>query len=178
VFNVQHPKALNAAEAYLEENQLSAALAEGDQAAREHWNKLHVRHEQSPQPLSLYDEPAQRHFSATYRRIALNSEFRMDILNSKFENPGAVLKMREVFDIFAAYYERRRDVTARAVCASLRLYARLPVHAPGQTGDCFYPGAMLPSTESMRDLETRWNKLEGVSAENLAVVHSEPCNAY
>ncbi|KAB5587469.1 hypothetical protein CTheo_9093 [Ceratobasidium theobromae] len=89
-----------------------------------------------------------------------------------FTQPDTIITLRAVFDKSAQHFSNQDSDTYRALCASMRLYSRLPLWSPGSTGACFHPFAYLPAPRWIQRVEEEWSINGGLTSDSLAVIES------
>lgn len=165
--NVSHGTGLEAAEAYLARVEGTTLPADGDIEAMPYWDDLHKDGQAYPGLLNRYEGAAMQTFDKILREAMGKIGFSFGKLpyDQKY-----IIAMRNVYTTFAEYYKKQPGDHARRLCASIRLYARLPTWKIGNRDNSFFPAAILPARSWMAALSS---KLRGNSDSAALMLVSE-----
>ncbi|KAF8602555.1 hypothetical protein BDV93DRAFT_523933 [Ceratobasidium sp. AG-I] len=144
--------------------------AEGDLESVVFWLALHVRHETTPQLLSLYGEKEAKKFDALFEKAC--KTIRHEDSGIRYDDSETIMILRELFDEFGAYMLKSEDELVRKLSASIRLYARLPLASLGASSASFFPAALLPSIKWMNAKSAKWNGDWKLTREAVAVIEA------
>lgn len=166
--NVSQGTGLEEAEAYLANFDRLYPPLRGDENAIQHWEDLHRYPQDLPILLNRYEGPATQAFDKILRAEIEKTDFRFG--QSDYASKQYIKTMRKVYTKFAKFYANQPGDDARRLCASIRLYARLPTWEIGCGDNRFFPAAVLPAQYWMSALSVSGNVPDGSDSAGLLLV--------